>query len=36
LRNARAELKYGAMPGTFDAIVINDNNDNLERGVRRF
>ncbi len=25
MHNARAELEYGAMPGAFDAIVINDN-----------
>jgi hypothetical protein len=37
LRNARAELEYGAMPGAFDAIVIKDNLDracaDFERAV---
>ena len=27
LRDARAELEYGAMPGAFDAIVINNDLD---------
>jgi hypothetical protein len=37
LCNARAELKYGAMPGAFDAIVINNDLDracaNFERAI---
>jgi guanylate kinase len=37
LRNARVELEYGAMPGAFNAIVINNNLDpvcaNFERAV---
>jgi hypothetical protein len=38
LRNARVELEYGAMPGAFDTIVINDDLDcacvDFERAVK--
>ncbi len=38
LRNARVELKFRAMPGTFNAIIINDDLDractNFDRAVK--